>query len=86
MPWQSSPDQADQGSKYFIPTPENYTCSNYLLHIQTDKPVYKPSDVIFIQAYLIDPLSKKPCDDSFCLYATLEIYDGQDSIIYSQAS
>ncbi len=79
LPWQSSPDLADQGSKYYIPVPENYACSNYLLHIQTDKPVYKPSDVIFVQAYLIDPLTKIPCNDSFGLYATFEIRDGQDS-------
>jgi hypothetical protein len=76
MPWQSSPDHYELTSKYFMPVPENYNCNNYLLHIQTDKPVYKPTDVIFIQAYLINPLSKIPCNDSFELYATLEIYDG----------
>ena len=31
-----------------------------LVHISTDKPVYKPDDVMFIELYLIDALTKKP--------------------------
>ena len=31
-----------------------------LVHITTDKPVYKPNDVMFIELHLIDALTKKP--------------------------
>jgi len=31
-----------------------------LAHITTDKPIYKPNDVMFIEVFVIDPTTKKP--------------------------
>lgn len=30
------------------------------MHIQTDKPFYKPNEVVFVEAFLIDSMTKKP--------------------------
>eukprot|EP00347_Sterkiella_histriomuscorum_P004662 403359590 len=39
-----------------IPT----TANRFLSHIQTDKVVYRPGDVMFIQAYIFDAINKTP--------------------------
>ena len=31
-----------------------------LAHIQSDKPVYKSNDVMFVEVYFFDPVTKKP--------------------------
>ena len=31
-----------------------------LAHISTDKPIYKPNDVIFIEVHIINPMTKAP--------------------------
>ena len=31
-----------------------------LIHISTDKPFYKPNEVVFIEAYVIDSVTKVP--------------------------
>ena len=40
-----------------------------LAHITTDKPIYKPNDVAFIEVYAIDPHTKEP---------TRKFYSGYD--------
>jgi hypothetical protein len=37
----------------------NYT-PRILAHITTDKPVYKPKDIAFIEAYIFDPTTHGP--------------------------
>jgi hypothetical protein len=34
--------------------------SRTLMHISTDKMIYKPKDVMFVEVHLVDSISKKP--------------------------
>ena len=36
----------------------------YLSHIETDKVVYRPGDIMFIQAYIFESLNKTPAYSS----------------------
>ncbi|CDW88298.1 a-macroglobulin complement component [Stylonychia lemnae] len=52
------------------------SASRFLAHIQTDKVVYRPGDIMFVQAYLIDALNKTPAYISnFFQYASASYYD-----------
>jgi len=31
-----------------------------LAHISTDKPIYKPDDVMFVEVHVVNPVSKEP--------------------------
>ena len=41
------------------PTPD-FGAERALIHISTDKPYYKPNEFVYIEAFLIDSLTKKP--------------------------
>jgi len=50
--------------------------SNVIGHIRTDKPLYKPNDVVFVEVYLINPTSKKPfLGQSTPVYRMMQVYD-----------
>lgn len=54
-----------------------------------DKVIYRPTDVMFIEAYIIDAFEKIPIalnkEDTFFLdlFYSIEIYDPTNSQIYS---
>jgi uncharacterized protein YfaS (alpha-2-macroglobulin family) len=58
-------------------------------HIYTDKVIYRPNDVMFIEVYLVDafnktPVSLNPTDPNFQnLWINLEIIDPMDNVIKS---
>lgn len=49
-----------------IPIPDSEIILEYtprvLAHITTDKPVYKPNDMAFIEAYIFDPTTHGPAE------------------------
>ena len=53
-----------------------------LAHIQTDKPVYKSNDVMFVEVYLVDPITKKPLLNQR-INAILKIKDSFDEVIFT---
>lgn len=60
-------------------------------HISTDKPVYKPNDMMFIEVYAFDPVTKGPGDfgagsPEWNLDATLEILDTFGNSIETNAA
>ena len=61
---------------------------NALGHITTDKPIYKPNDVAFIEVYVIDSLTKEPVGNTkyvnsyFHLDAQMSILDSFNNEIY----
>ena len=72
--------------------------SRILAHITTDKPVYNPNDVVFIEVYLVDPTTKKPAEIKLSqwdyrlnksimtvmeAYADVKILDSFDNEVYS---
>jgi uncharacterized protein YcfL len=85
-----------------IPVPETETILEFtprvLAHITTDKPVYKPNDMAFIEAYIFDPTTHGPATllqnrwnyelskmtwQPTSSYATVIIKDSNDDEIYS---
>ena len=70
-------------TSYFLPRPDDWT-HRLEAHISTDKVIYRPNDVIFIEAYIIDAFTKTPIGlndtegyyKNFYFYA--EIYDPTD--------
>jgi len=58
-------------------------------HITTDKVVYRPNDVIFIEVLIIDAFKKTPValnalDNYFNNnYITMDVYDPTDSKVYT---
>lgn len=57
-------------------------------HIQTDKVVYRPNDVMFIEVFTFDAFSKKPLDAEAWAWNTItvEILDGTDNIVHSEST
>ena len=56
-----------------------------LAHIQTDKPVYKGNDVMFIEVYFVDPITKKPLLRENTFEANLKIFDSFDQEVFSSS-
>ena len=58
-------------------------------HIYTDKPIYRPGDVMFIEVYVVDAFNKTPIGllptSQFFqnLYISLELKDPLDATIHS---
>lgn len=50
----------DLRKSMIAPPPLSSYGEKTLIHISTDKPFYQPNDVVFIEAFLIDSISKKP--------------------------
>ena len=48
---------SENKEEYIVPPHEK---NRLLAHLSTDKPVYKPGEVMFIEIYLIDALTKEP--------------------------
>jgi hypothetical protein len=65
--------------------------SNYrtLIHISSDKPIYKPNDIAFFEVFAIDALTKKPYMASssnpkwISISAKMEIVDTFETVIFS---
>jgi len=57
--------------------------------LKSDKVIYRPSDVIFIEALVVDAFNKTPVamdpesDFYYNYYATLEIFDPTESSVYT---
>mmetsp|Transcript_9414 Transcript_9414/g.8911 ORF Transcript_9414/g.8911 Transcript_9414/m.8911 type:complete len:177 (-) Transcript_9414:2874-3404(-) len=57
--------------------------------LKTDKEIYRPNDVVFIEAIVLNAFNKTPVavdpksEYFYNYYATLEIFDPTESIIYS---
>lgn len=49
--------------------------SRYLAHVSTDKPFYKPNEVVFVEVFIIDALTKQPMlnNQSYDIYAQVTI-------------
>jgi hypothetical protein len=49
--------------------------SRYLAHVSTDKPFYKPNEVVFVEVFIIDALTKQPMLNnlSYDIYAQVTI-------------
>lgn len=47
-------------AKMIAPPPLSSYKEKTLIHINTDKPFYQPNEVLIIEAFLIDSISKKP--------------------------
>jgi hypothetical protein len=60
-----------------------------LIHISTDKPIYKPNDIAFFEVYAIDALTKKPYMSSSSnpkwksISAKMEIVDTFETVIFT---
>lgn len=73
-----------QASSNIIPLPSE-SFKRLEAHVNLDKVIYRPTDVVFIEAYIIDSFDKTPIalnqEDTFFLnlFYTLEIYDPTDS-------
>ena len=81
-----------------MPPPLSPYKEKALIHISTDKPFYRPDETVFIEAFLIDSVSKKPLFarqdtiypqmlyESYSylnVYATAKIFDSFDKEIAS---
>lgn len=81
-------DKISSETSIYLPEPSNYN-PRLEAHITTDKVIYRPNDVIFIEAYIVDAFNKTPIGlnstDKFFinLYYSIEIYDPTDSQIFS---
>jgi uncharacterized protein YfaS (alpha-2-macroglobulin family) len=79
-----------------IPPPLSKYDEKPLIHINTDKPYYQPNEVVFIEAFFIDAISKKPIfarQDTMYpqlryepysyldVYASAQILDSDDKVI-----
>lgn len=62
--------------------------NRYQAHIQTDKVVYRPLDVMFIEVFVLDAFSKKPLEASQwpSTNVGLEIVDGTDNVVHSEST
>lgn len=50
-----------RASRMIWPPPyQTEDTGRYLGHITTDKPFYKPNDVVFIETWVVDSLNKTP--------------------------
>ena len=56
------------------PPPPEYD-ERALIHISMDKPFYKPNEIVFIEAFMIDSLTKKPLhSQDYGKFKSLNLY------------
>lgn len=64
----------------------------FQMNINTDKPIYKEEEVMFIEGFIVDAFNKTPVgledlDEYYDVYYfTLEIKDSSDTVIYTDYS
>jgi len=57
-------------------------------HIQTDKVVYRPLDVMFIEVFVVDAFTKKPLTAEQWTWTSisLDVMDGTDTLVHSDST
>jgi len=62
----------DNAEPYVVP---EYEAGRVLAHITTDKPVYYPGEVVFVETYLVDALTKQPKIDNISFEPKISIHE-----------
>jgi hypothetical protein len=50
----------DYRMRCIMPPPLSDFKERTLIHVSTDKPFYRPGEIVFIESFFIDAISKKP--------------------------
>ena len=58
----------------------------YLAHVSTDKPLYKPGEVIFARAVLLDAFDRTPVTDGETSQGTFTVKSARGEVVFKQAS